>query len=354
MLKRVIWVLVLALLLAACGGGRKAPSDGGSQTASPSPAKPAICPLTGVQASSGVTADRPALAVKVDNAPPARPQAGLEAADIVYEEIGEGGLSRFLSFFQCNDADSVGPVRSIRNTDLDVLQEYAPVLLGFSGANQQVLGKLTSIRGIVDLRQGSNGSAYVREAGRKAPYNLMSSTQKLRALPGARDVRGPSRTGLVFDAGVLQPAPAPSGTAGAPQAPAPAPGSSVSFSFSASNSVSYTYDPARKTYLRSNGSVPHKSVSGSQLSAVNVVIQKVRVTTGTVRDAAGSPTQDTTVVGSGDAIVLRAGVAVNGKWSRPSLSANTTFTDASGQTIKFAPGNTWIELLPAERPVTLR
>lgn len=345
--------MMLAVLLGACGGGRKAPSRGASQAASPSPPKPVLCPLTGVQAAPGTPADRPALAVKIDNAPPARPQAGLEAADIVYEEIGEGGLSRFLSFFQCNDAASVGPVRSVRNTDVDVLQEYVPVLLAYSGANRQVLAKVVSTRGIVDLRQGSNGAAYTRQAGRKAPYNLMSSTQKLRDLPAARDIRGPSRTGLVFDAGVLQPAPAPGGTAGSPQAPPPA-GSSVSFSFSASNAVGYTYDPAKKAYLRFIGSVPHKSVSGTQLSAVNVVIQKVKVTTGTVRDAAGSPTQETSVVGSGDAIVLRGGVAVSGTWSRPSLSANTTFTDPSGQTIKLAPGNTWIELLPAERPVTVR
>jgi hypothetical protein len=90
------------------------------------------------------------------------------------------------------------------------------------------------------------------------------------------------------------------------------------------------------------------------LSAVNVVVQKVKIVPGTVRDASGTLTSDTTVVGSGEATVLRGGTSVTGTWNRPSVGDNTTFTDASGNVIEFAPGNTFIHLVPQERPVTVQ
>ncbi len=343
---RLLCFVLLVFGLAACNRG--------GNTAGPGPDRPAVCPLTGTEAPGGADVERPALAVKIDNAPPARPQQGLEAADIVYEELGEGGLTRFLSIFQCNDADQVGPVRSSRNVDVEILKEYDPVLFGYSGANQQVLGRIDSADWIVDLKHGSNGEAYTRASDRKAPYNLVTSTDKLRSLEGAKDVKGPPKTALKFNADVLNPPAASPAGAGDRPPPAAAGGNSVTLSFAERATVRYNYDQGSETYLRFHGDTPHNLVGGKQVSAANVVIQKVRVQPGTVRDASGTPTMETTVVGTGEAIVVRGGTSVTGTWSRPSLNDDTTFTDAAGKTIEFAPGTTFIHLVPQERPVTVQ
>jgi hypothetical protein len=338
---------MFVLVLAACGGDGLDDKAAGGDT--PAPAEPTRCPLTGVETTIDVS--RPALAVKIDNALPSRPQAGIQAADHVWEEIGEGGLTRFLAIFHCSDAPTLGSVRSARQVDPDVLQQYTPVLFGYSGANRQVLDKVTSTRGVIDLKHGSNADAYTREGSRRAPYNLFSGTDKLRGLPAAKDVKGEPQTAFEFDAGVLEAAPAsPTGGTGAP----PPAGNSVALSYANNSNVRWTYDPATKRYLRFHGDTAHKINSGEQVSAANVVVMKVKVSPGAVRDASGAPTQDTSVTGTGEVTILRGGVSVTGRWNRPAVTDKTTFTDASGQTIKLAPGNTWIHLVPEARPVTVQ
>jgi hypothetical protein len=360
-MRKIVASFVLPIMmLAACGrdegpGGKKDEAE---------PAKPPLCPLTGTEAPQGLAVERPALAVKLDNSSAGRPQAGLESADVVYEELAEGGITRFLAVFHCADAATLGPIRSARNVDPELLVEYSPVLFGYSGAAPPVQNKVASTKGITDLRHGTHGNAYQREKTRKAPLDLFSSTEKLRTLEDAQGIKGPPRTGLVFDAGVLAPATTPSPTAtstkaGSPTAPAaspaPAPGNTVTFNFSAPpNAVKYTYDAGSKKYLRFHGNTPHNSAAGSQITTSNVVVLKVRVVPGTIRDAAGSLSPDIAVVGEGDATVVRGGTSVTGKWKRAGLSDRTTLVDAAGKPIKLAPGNTWIHLLPADRPVTVQ
>jgi hypothetical protein len=358
-MRRVCALLLLpALLLAACG--KKEPAGGGGTAAEPE--KPVLCPLSGVEAKEDI--ERPPLAVKIDNAPVARPQAGLESADIVYEELAEGGITRFLAVFHCSNADDLGPVRSARNVDPDILVQYAPVLFGYSGAAPPVLKKVESTRGVTDLRHGTHGDAYRREKGRKAPSDLFTSAGDLRDLEEAKDIKGPPRTGLVFDEAVLEQAapadtapPAAKGSpaAASPASPAAAPGASVTFAYSGTrDAVRYTYDGPGKKYLRFHGNAPHNSAGGGQLSAVNVVVLKVKVTPGQGVDASGSRSPEISVVGEGEATVLRGGTSVTGKWSRSGLSDQMTLTDTGGKELKLAPGNTWIHLLPSDRPVTVQ
>ncbi|MGQ0678419.1 MAG: DUF3048 domain-containing protein [Actinomycetota bacterium] len=358
-MRRCLSVLLLALLLSACGGTQEDPDSAPqAQAESPTPAEPILCPLTGLEAPGDFDEQRPALAVKIDNAPPARPQAGLLQADVVYEELSEGGLTRFLTIFHCGDTDSVGPIRSARTADPDILQEYAPALFAYSGANSQVLQKVASTEGVVDLKHGSNGDAYTRESSRKAPFDLFSSTARLRSLEAAAAAAAPPEPGFEFDEALLNPpspGPSPSADATAPAASPAAPaGTSVSFSYSNTNSVRFTYDPATKAYQRFHGDAQHKVVSGEPVSVVNVVVMKVVITPGTVRDASGTLTQDTSVTGSGELTVLRGGIAVTGTWNRPSVGAKTTFTDSAGQPIKLAPGSTWFHLVPSDRQVSVQ
>jgi len=361
---RLLCLLVLfALLAAACDDDPEPQATRRSPTPSespPPPPEPIRCPLTGTEAGA-VDITRPAMGAKIDNHPRSRPQAGLETADIVYEELVEGGLTRFMGIYHCGDAADLGPVRSARAVDPDILVQYAPVLFAYSGASPNNLNKVAATAGVINLLHGANGPAYARRGGRGAPHNLYTSTENIRSRPAAQGVKGPPRTGIVFNPKLGEvaspspsPSPSPTGPATAsPGAPAPvapppvaAPGNKVSFAYSAAAVVSYTYDPATRRYLRTQGGGPHNAASGAQLSGVNVVVMKVPV-------SRGGSSPEIAVTGSGEAVVLRYGESIHGKWNRPGLADQTTFVDDAGQPIEFAPGNTWINLLPNDQSFTV-
>ena len=253
--------------------------------------------------------------------------------------------------------------------DPDILLEYAPVLFAYSGANPLVLNKVQTTKGVIDLRHGANGSAYHREKGRIAPHNLFTSIAEIRTLKAATEVRGAPISSFVFAPTVTAtasttPAPASSkspiakNSASPSASPSPSvlpPGTSVTFSFSSSaNAVKYLYDPARGGYLRLHGETSHKSVSGEQIRAVNVIVLKVKVTQGKTRDAAGNFSPEISVTGTGEAVVLRGGVSVIGSWRRNELKDRTTILDAAGKSIPLLPGNIWIHLVPVGQQVSVQ
>ncbi|HYN99633.1 MAG TPA: DUF3048 domain-containing protein [Actinomycetota bacterium] len=328
---------LVALILALAGlstgvvpGLPMAPPPSAEQHISP----PAItCPLTGVDAA-GADLTRPTHAVKIDNAPRARPQVGMPQADVVYEELVEGGLTRFLVVFHCQHAPRLGPIRSARLVDPDLLIPYAPVLLGYSGAAPPVTAKVRSTNGVINLVHGANGPAYQRSGSRPAPHNLYTSSDALLARPAAQGIKGPPSTGYTFDPGLLAGPPTPGG-------------SGVNLSYSRSSSVGYSYDPGSQKYLRSQGGRPHNDESGAQLSATNVLVFRVPV-----QIVGGTP--HIGVTGEGEATVLRGGQAVQGKWVRPSLGDHFKLVDGGGQPISLAPGNIWINLVPTNGSVALR
>ncbi len=141
--------------------------------------RPDPCPLTGRVRAGEDPPERPALTVKVENTSDAYPLAGLERADVIYEEPVEGGLTRFAAVFQCRDAGRVGPVRSARTTDPKILLPLGDEpLLAFSGAHPQVTAALESA-GVVQLTETSANAAYERDDARSAPHNLFVSTKAL-------------------------------------------------------------------------------------------------------------------------------------------------------------------------------
>lgn len=312
------------------------------------------CPLTGTELPAGVDLNRPALAVKIDNHPRARPPAGLESADIVYEELVEGGLTRFMGIYHCGDAEDLGPVRSAREVDPDILVQYEPALFAYSGASPNNLRKVRSTAGVVDLVHGSNGPAYSRRRGRPAPHNLFTSTGSIRARPAAQGVNGPPETGLEFDpdlnrdrAPADKESPSPAATPLDGPAPAPAAGNKVTFSYSGGAPVTYTYDPSTGRYLRAVGGAPHLAATGEQLSAANVVVMKVEVS------RSGSSPHIAVAGAPGEAIVLRNGEAIHGEWIRRTFADQTVLVGDDGKPILLKPGPTWINLLPSDRPATV-
>lgn len=354
--------LLVCVVAAGCSKGEN-PAVSGTPTPapSPSPPKPVLCPLTGLEAPKDVDVNRPALGVKIANSKDARPQAGLENADIVYEILAEGGISRFLAIYHCDGTESLGPIRSARSADVDVLREYEPAILAYSGGHPEVRAKVKATKQLIPALDDENPKLYTFQKGRRAPQNLFSSTTKLRTVS---DRTGAPKIGLVFDHNALgapaSPSPSPArGTTAAPPPPpaspsaSPAAGNAVTFAFSGTDLRRYTFDPAAGAYLRSHGDTAHNSVSGQQLRTNNVVVLKVNVTQSNYKDAAGNFSPEITVTGGGEAVVLRGGTSITGKWMRNGLSDKMRLVDAAGKDIALLPGRTWVHLVPNGQAVTV-
>lgn len=293
-------------------------------------APPPPCPLTGAQAPGGGVPKRPALAIKVENLPEARPQAGLDKADIVFEEPVEGGITRFIAVFQCKSSTRVGPVRSGRTTDPDVLRQLGHPLLAYAGGANKVVNAIDKSP-LVDMSYTKFPGAFVRDPNRPEPHNLYTSTNKLWAM-GKKDSKTWRAPSPLFTYGAL---PARAQTA-----------SSLHIDFSAYSDVYWRWSSKDSAWLRFHGTVPHTLEDGSRVQAKNVVVMQVKVTTSGIVDVAGNPSPDVDVVGSGKAWVLRDGHVVVGTWKRAALSDVTSFTARSGKSIPLARGNTWVELVP--------
>jgi Protein of unknown function (DUF3048) N-terminal domain/Protein of unknown function (DUF3048) C-terminal domain len=294
------------------------------------PLAPLSCPLTGAPAPHGAIPSRPALAIKVENAPEARPQTGLDDADIVYEEPVEGGYTRFIAVFQCAEAPQVGPVRSGRMTDPDVLVQFGRPALGYAGGVKAVKDSIARA-GLIDVNYVAAAQAYTRDDSRAAPHNLYTSTRALWKAARSRD--GAPAPVFKYDDELPQKAKRVS------QAHLP---------FSSVSDVYWAWSRKRSAWLRSHGTTPHETTDGGRVSATNVVVLQVEVRPGHILDAAGNPSPVVTLTGSGRAYVLRDGRMVLGRWQRPTLSEVTRLVTEDGSPIALAPGRTWVELLPSD------
>jgi hypothetical protein len=297
-------------------------SSSGSPSASaspaPSPTPPPVSPFTGLAAPAG----RPVLGVKIDNVRPARPPTGLTAADVVYVEPVEGGLSRLLAVFSSRLPDSVGPVRSARESDLELLRQFGHPALAFSGANRKVL-RLIRAAPVTEVSPDTAGGAYRRSRSRSAPHNLFADPAEL--LERARGVTAARDIGFRFGALPAGGVPTTSQTVRYPAA-----------------TTSFRWRGGR--WLVSMDGRPATTSEGPQLAAATVVIQYVSVSASRFRDSAGNVTPYAHTVGSGTAVVLRDGVAIRGRWSRSRPDGGTTFTTDAGAPLTFAPGQVWVVL----------
>ena len=299
-----------AVLLGGCAA-TKAPADS-HQLSSPFTGEPV--------ASLGLV-----LVVKIDNLAPARPQTGLTAADIVYVLPVEGGLSRLLAVFSSHFPPVIGPVRSAREDDLELLRQFGRPAFAYSGAQPQLLPVVERAR-IVDLYAGRVGG-YFRDPRRAAPHNLYAHTQKLLAeAPGASTAHD---TGFRFG-------PAPAG--GRPTA-------SFSVSYPAA-AFMFRWSAADGRWLVSMDGRPASAAEGGQLSAPTVVIQYTKVRTSRFREQGARPPYAESA-GTGTGMVLRGGEAYAIRWSRPDASGGTTFSTASGLPMTFARGPVWVVLAAA-------
>ena len=273
---------------------------------------------TGVQ---GIDLERPALAVKIDNVTRAHPQSGVNVADVVYEEIVEGGVTRLVAVFQSTSADMVGPVRSARTSDPPLLAAFDHPLFAYSGANRgtrTVLAEST----ITDVGYDALTNEYWRDRSRRPPHNLYTSTDALWAHHSGRTAVPPAPFIHRYPEQPLHPS-AESAT-----------GVSIDFGL-----TEVDYDWNGTGWARTHGGNPHVDDKGVRVAPANVVVQFVSY--GWSKADSRSPEARTT--GTGVAWVFTDGHVVVGEWNRPDESLPATFS-ADGETIRLSPGNTWVAL----------
>ncbi len=279
-------------------------------------------------------AERRPIAVMVENHPDARPQSGLDKADIVYETLAEGGITRFMGVYHSQDADSIGPIRSARDYYADLANEIG-ALYAHVGGSDEVLQKISNnyYKRLTDVNEFFNGTYFTRITSRLAPHNTYGNTETLRSYlekndeETKADVRLRPFTETITGNQELA--------------------DSLTIDFSTpSYKVGYAYNTDTHTYTRSQGSKPHTdAVTKKPLETKNIIIQYVKT--------AAIPGDeklriDIDTKSGGKALVFRDGVVMNGTWKV--VNGSTRFLDANGTEIELHPGTTWIELVPVSTP----
>jgi hypothetical protein len=339
-------------LLAGCGSSHHSAAKTTTTTVPPTsttstsaPKHLAVCPLTGAPPRSGKVPHRAAVAVKVENLDQARPQWGLDQADIVFEEPVEGGITRFVAVFQCQDASRIEPVRSGRLVDAQILEPLGKVLFAYAGAIQPVVQKVDSPGSLLeDVGVETSGQAYWRDPDRLAPHNLATSTALLYQAAAAKGYPE-TPPNPIFSYGPL------------PRGAKPVTAVHIGYPLDV---TTWTWSPGERKWLRSYACPPGLSAeciptdngpavlgNDEQISATNVVVMHVHMyPTAYVEDDTGAHENELVLTGSGPAWVFRDGEELAGTWERPDLAAPATFTEADGARITLSPGRTWEELVP--------
>jgi hypothetical protein len=318
-------------LLVACSGGDADPISQAGREEPAEPAEPAVCPLTGERPPKGVDLDRAAVAVKIENSREARPQSGLEDADLVYEEIVEGGITRFMAFYHCGDSDRAGPVRSARFDDPKIARPITRVI-GFSGSNGIVERELDRKKMVALNELNTSNNAFFRvPPGNRDIHSLFVDVSKLRAAAPRRKLDAPVEP---FRFGALP--------AGARRARA------VEVHFNASNEITYRYRGG--AWKRWEAGEPFMTKSGRQIGVANVLLQQVEVNNSkSIFDPAGNPSPDIALVGRGKAWLLRDGRVVAGRWRIRQEGDVPIFRTKRGDRFTLAVGATWVELVPSPK-----
>ncbi|MEV2216734.1 DUF3048 domain-containing protein [Streptomyces sp. NPDC050997] len=308
---------VTASLTAGCTGARGPVDDSRGQAQTPQRShSPSPSP-----AESGGGA---VLAVKIDNVRAARPQTGLDSADIVYAEQVEGGLSRLMAIYATKLPKAVGPVRSARESDLELLRQFERPTLAFSGAQGKLL-PLINKAPLDGQTPEKVADAYYRGTDKPAPHNLYVRPNKLLpSAPGADALT----TGFHHGAAPVGGRPEKSRTVRYPSA-----------------RFTFTWSGGRDRWLVSMDGTPAVTTDGQRMAPATVVVQHVKVRESAFHDFLGNNTPYTETVGSGKAEVLRDGRSYDVNWKRASAADGTEFTTADGAPVNFAEGQVWVVFL---------
>lgn len=327
----LIAVLAVGALAAAALGGC---SSDQPQAAARTTPKPAAVPVSPVNPLTGL-APSPAgsvIAVKVDDTEPGRPSMGLDKSDVIYIEEAEGGESRMVVVF-ATAMPKVRAVRSVRSSDPELLGPYGRIVLVASGGGGSALPTLdrSTLWSSINDR---NGPGFSRDSSRQAPYNLVSNLAKVSAArkgAGVRDVG--------FTWGAVDPRLATAKAA-----------LKVNTRVGSTN-VSFVWNAKVARYVRTVGGRRILAADGAPIAQANVLVQYCTISQDRSDvDVLGNPSLYTKTIGTGTVVLFRDGRRIAGTWSRPSYGARTTFKDAAGTELLFAPGGTFVVLVRPGAP----
>ncbi|MGH9055881.1 MAG: DUF3048 domain-containing protein [Acidimicrobiales bacterium] len=302
-------------------------------TTTTEPPPPPVAPLTGLAQPDATQLSATAVMVKIDNVDAARPQTAVNQADVVYEEMVEGGLTRLAAVFQSAYPGRVGPVRSGRLTDSAIADDLNHPVLLYSGTNAMFYPVLRS-QPLTDVDSDNHPGLFYRSGPAPEPHNLYSSVAAAAKLSSTH---APPPPLWAFRA------------AGTPMAGAGVtPAAQIDIGFPDA-SIRWTWDASSNQWLRYQNGTADMDSAGTQLSASNLVVQFVGYRTSGMATGEGvppTPIPQGELVGSGTAWFLSGGAIVKGTWSRASLTSVTVYKDSAGNPIALAPGRTWVELPP--------
>jgi hypothetical protein len=282
-----------------------------------------ISPLSGRVVTKELSL-RPVTGVMIENSVDARPQSGLYDADLVYESLAEGGITRFLSLYQESTPKEIGPVRSVRIHFANLIVGYDAPLAHVGGADQA----LSLIHANRDLDEMKNGASYWRSSERSAPHNAYTSFEKLDALNTEKGYIDSKFSG--FERKDDSPVATPDAT-------------NIYIPISAALYDSrIKYQPETNSYLRFQGGEKHLDTNGKQINPKVVVVMKAKH--GVVAD--DNNYKYPQVFGTGDIDVFQDGTITKGTWSKKDAKSSLTLLDSKNQPLKLNAGQTWITIIP--------
>lgn len=289
------------------------------------PAATEIAPLRGTTVEAG-SLNHPVVMAKIDNHWSARPQLGLSATDVVFEELVEGGITRYVAVWHSTIPEQLGPVRSIRPMDPDIASPFGGIIF-YAGGQPQFVSMMRNTPVYNAIHgQGDTADYMFRASDRKAPHNVIAEASKFVAAHA--DIAAPAMQ-FAYAADAASSTAAKEGS----------PTQSLDLAFSTQFRPSWTWDAASSRFLRWQDGKPDTDASdGQQLGATNVVTLRVPVTMSAV--------PKTELIGTGEAWVSTGGGTVHATWSKPSATSPITLTGDDGIVVRLGAGNTWIELVP--------
>jgi Protein of unknown function (DUF3048) N-terminal domain/Protein of unknown function (DUF3048) C-terminal domain len=328
-LPAVVAVVAFTISLVVALSSAAAPAQPSARPTLPPHPQPAPTRVVSTQLYSPFTGEpvralQRVLAVKIDNIVTARPQTGLQSADLVYVLPVEGGLTRFMAVFSSHVPTTIGPVRSARESDLKLLPQFGRPAFAWSGATPHLVPFIERAN-VADL-YALQVNGYYRISSRVAPENLYANPRTLlKEAPSASKARD---IGFRFG-------PQPAGGRATGSYSVKYPAASYTFRWSAK---------AHRWLVWMDGA-PGLATEGGQLGGATVIIQYVDISTSRFEEYGGRPPLAESV-GSGTAVILRNGRAYTVHWSRPNINRGTTFTLPGGKRMLFAPGQVWVVLAP--------
>ncbi|MCB2294104.1 DUF3048 domain-containing protein [Clostridium algoriphilum] len=331
---KLLLCIILSISFITQGCSKKA-----EPIANPSKSKPSVnsvqkyySPYTGEEVKKEVLDNVAVLAI-VENSVPARPQSGLNAADIVYETMAEGGTPRFIALFQKENAQKIGPLRSARPYFLDIAKEYN-LPFAHCGGSQEALNEIKSEK-LMSMNEMTNTSTYWRDSIRKSPHNLYTSTEKLRALVKTKNYAYSPSVKLKFDKSYWDNATSPKVT-------------NVVLKMNRLYNTSYAFKNG--FYLKSmDGKSSNNKEDNLPLSFKNVVVQIT-----SIKNQKDGVHLDIQLVGTGDGYVISNGKFVKMHWSKKDSTSQTILTDEKGNSLPLNPGKTWWNIVDKSTVIDIK